>query len=178
MENFNTPFLKGILSNLPTARQSATAGSSHKPICDFVPVTDTGQKVTKMWSSLNITHLHQHPRGVRTRQNRKQQQKSLKLTIFPSMTLEKKPSQIPWSSISDHFLAYHWHSKKLKRNTGTKSNKPSPSSAPSPFCSLTPSVNQNVTSPEECIWGWKERIHLLWMETWQGSSTNSRSDSI
>ena len=133
MENFNTSFLKGLLSNLPATRQSATSGSSHKPICDFVPARGTGQKVTKMWSSLNITHLHQHPRGVRTRQNRKQQQKSLKLTIFPSMTLEKKPSQIPWSSISDHFLAYHWHSNKLKRNTGTKSNKPSPSSAPSLF---------------------------------------------
>lgn len=73
MENFNTPFLKGILSNLPAARHSATSGSSHKPICDFVPVTGTGQKVTKMWSSLNITLGTSTPASQRSENKTKQE---------------------------------------------------------------------------------------------------------
>lgn len=49
---------------------------------------------------------------------------------------------------------------------------------PPPFDILTPSVRQKVTNPDECIWGWKKRTHLLWMEIWQGANANSTSGII
>ena len=115
---------KEYFQSPPTTRQSAISGPSHKSDCESEPIIGIGQRITKMCSGLNITHGSSKPEskkgGEGKRKHEATAKKFLKLTTFPSIPFEKNPSWIPQSNIFDHFLAYHLHSNKLKRNTETK----------------------------------------------------------
>ena len=71
MENCNIPFLKEYFQTSPLHGNQPPLGQV--TICDSVPITGTGQRVTKTWSSLNITLGTSKPASQRSENKTKQE---------------------------------------------------------------------------------------------------------